>query len=137
MFPGDFQRLGHALLDGDAGHHDDELLEAIGLVQFKDGSQVHIGLAGSGLHLDVKVISALFQRLGLGQTIAQLHRLEVFQDLILHQFQFVSNTVVGEHSALVTIVGHREVALFGRLTTKEIHHSGNRLLLVVEVGIKL
>ena len=40
VFPGDLQGLGHALLDGDAGHHDDELLEAVGLVQLKDGTQV-------------------------------------------------------------------------------------------------
>ena len=70
VFLGDLQGLGHALLDGDAGHHDDELLEAVGLVQFKDGAQVHIGLASASLHLDVKVIGSLFQRLGLGQAIA-------------------------------------------------------------------
>ena len=137
VFPGNLQGLGHALLDGDAGHHDDELLETVGLVQFKDGTQVHIGLAGAGLHLNVKVIGALFQRLGLGQAIAQLHRLEVFQDLLVYQFQLVANAVVGVHGTLVAVIGNGKTALFRCLTTKEIHHSGNCLLLVVKVGIKL
>ena len=137
VLPGDLQGLGYTLLDGDAGHHDDELLEAVGLVQLKDGAQIHIGLAGAGLHLNIKVIGALFQCLGLGQTVAQLHRLEVFQDLVLHQLQPVAHAVVGEHGALVAEVGHREIALLGHLTAKEVHHSGNRLLLIVEVGVKL
>ena len=48
-------RLGNAFADGDAGHHDDELRPAIPLVQLEHGTQVDIGLARAGLHLDVQV----------------------------------------------------------------------------------
>ena len=51
----DLDVLEHALADGHAGHHDDELLEAVALRELEDGAQVDVGLAGAGLHLDGEV----------------------------------------------------------------------------------
>ena len=45
----------HALADRYARYHDDELLEAVLLVQLKDGAEIDIGLAGSGFHLNGEV----------------------------------------------------------------------------------
>ena len=44
-----------AFLDRHRGHDDDELGEAVTLVQLKDGPQIDIGLAGTGLHLHGKI----------------------------------------------------------------------------------
>jgi hypothetical protein len=40
-----------AFLDRHRRHHDDELGEAVALVQLEDGAQIDVGLAGAGLHL--------------------------------------------------------------------------------------
>ena len=52
---GDLERLVDALLDRHRGHHDDELGEAVALVQLEDRAQVDVGLAGAGLHLHGEV----------------------------------------------------------------------------------
>ena len=51
--PGLIKKQGKATCD--ARHNDDELLEAVRLVQFVDASQVDVGLAGSSFHLDREV----------------------------------------------------------------------------------
>ena len=137
VFPGNLQGLGHAFFDGNAGHHDDELLEAVRFVQLKDGTQVDISLAGAGLHLNIKIVNVLFQRLGLRQAVAQLNRLEVFQNFFRPQFQLIGYAVIRGHLSCVILRGDGKTAPLGRLATKEVYHSGNCLLLVVEVGVKL
>ena len=52
MLGRDLDVLEHALADGHARHHDDELLEAVAPRQLEDRAQVDVGLAGAGLHLD-------------------------------------------------------------------------------------
>ena len=80
---GDLQSLVHTLLDGHRGHHDHELGKAVALVELEDGAQINIGLARSGLHLHREV--ARTQGGVDRQSIAQLHRLQVFQNLIIEQ----------------------------------------------------
>ena len=48
------ETFGHALSDGDARHHDNELAPAVTLVQLKHRLDVNVSLASPGLHLDVK-----------------------------------------------------------------------------------
>ena len=55
MLPGDLQALQHALADRHRRHHDDELLEAVGLCQLVNRAQIDVGLAGAGLHLHREV----------------------------------------------------------------------------------
>ena len=47
----DLDVLEHAFADGDAGHHDDELLETVAPRQLEDGAQVDVSFAGARLHL--------------------------------------------------------------------------------------
>ena len=58
MLGGDLDVFQHALADRDAGHDDDEFLEAVSARKFEDGPQVNVGLAGAGFHLDGKVRTA-------------------------------------------------------------------------------
>ena len=51
----DLEGLIHALADGDAGHHDNKLGEAVAAVHLEDGLGIHIGLAGTGFHLDAEL----------------------------------------------------------------------------------
>ncbi len=64
MFLGHLERLVDAFLDRHRGHHDDEFREAILPVQFKDRTQVDVGFAGAGLHLDreVHALGKVFDR---------------------------------------------------------------------------
>ena len=55
MFFHAFKAFSHALADCHAGHHDDELGEAVFLVQLVDRADVDVGLAGARLHLDVQL----------------------------------------------------------------------------------
>jgi hypothetical protein len=89
---GDLQRLVHALADGDAGHHDDELAPAMALVQLEHALDVAVGLAGAGFHLYVEVERAAGllvadKRNGQRQVLTALHRLDVFQKLSRTQRQ--------------------------------------------------
>ena len=52
------EALEDALADGNARHDDDELRDAVAAVQLVDGADVHVGLAGAGLHLDGEVSQA-------------------------------------------------------------------------------
>ena len=54
----DLQRLVHALSDGNARHHDDELAPAKAFVQLEHALDVAIGLASARLHLDIEVDDA-------------------------------------------------------------------------------
>ena len=55
MLGGDLDVLQHAFADGNARHNDDELLEAVAPRQLEDRSQINVGLACAGLHLDREV----------------------------------------------------------------------------------
>lgn len=48
-------KLCHSRFYGQAGHKNDEFVDAIALMEFKDGLRIDIRLSGAGLHLDVEV----------------------------------------------------------------------------------
>ncbi|EKD97833.1 MAG: hypothetical protein ACD_23C00718G0001, partial [uncultured bacterium] len=80
----DFQRLVHALTNGNAGHHHNELAPPIAGVQLEHAFDVAIRLAGAGLHFHVQIDVAHLgfdQRGGQGQVFPALHRMDVFQYL--------------------------------------------------------
>ena len=58
MIRRDGKGFGYPFADGDAGHHDDELCPAVAFVQLKDGLDIAIGLARTGLHLDIQIDGA-------------------------------------------------------------------------------
>ena len=70
---GDLDVLEHAFADRDAGHDDDELLEAVAPRQLEDRAQVDVGLARAGLHLHREVRAAA--RL-VGWAVEELPRLQ-------------------------------------------------------------
>ena len=118
---GDLDVLEHALADGDAGHHDDELLEAVAPRQFEDGAQVHVGLAGAGLHLDREVRAGARRvrpgcrrdprpraglRVGDLDVVAHLDRPRVGQQFVFGEQQPVADAqlgavLAGEQAAVV------------------------------------
>jgi len=56
VLPGDLEGLQHPFADGDRGHHDDELPQAVALSKGEGGAEVDVGLPGAGLHLDRVVV---------------------------------------------------------------------------------
>lgn len=70
---GALERLDHAFADGHGGHHDDELGEAVFLVQLVDRADVDVGLAGARLHLDGEVAEvSVRELLGSGEAVLLL-----------------------------------------------------------------
>ena len=54
-----------AFTDGNTGHHNDKLAPAVALVQLEHGLDVHIGLAGTGFHLNIQRTSTqIFYKTG-------------------------------------------------------------------------
>ena len=79
---GALEGFDHALTYGNGGHHDDELGEAVFLVELVDRADVHIGLAGARLHLDGEVAEAsVCKLLGSGEAILLLDFVEVVSKL--------------------------------------------------------
>ena len=60
MIPGKIDALFHPFPDSHTGHYNNELLETIFSLKFKDGAQIDIGLAGAGLHLHGKMHACQF-----------------------------------------------------------------------------
>ena len=81
-----FQGLERAFTDRDGWHHDDEFGKAVVPVQVEHRPQIHIGLAGAGLHLDGKMralallLGAVIghQRLRRLNPVSLLHRTDAF-----------------------------------------------------------
>ena len=137
---GDLQRLVDAFLDGHRRHHDDELGEAVALVQLEDRAQVDVGLAGAGLHLNREVAGR--QRAGRRQAVAQLHAAQVVQQLLIHQGQAVAQALVGVgHAQRQLLVGQlhsdSELGAADLLATEQVADRLDGLKLVVQVGFKV
>ena len=77
--PHDLQRLVDPFPDGDGRHDDGELRESVPPVELEDGPQVHVGLAGAGLHLHREVTG--LKMLRRVQAVPQLHLPKVVQQL--------------------------------------------------------
>ena len=75
---GDPERLVYTLADGDGRDDDDELAQPEAPVQLHHGTQINIGLAGTGLHLDGEVGKphgdsvCVFERIAIGNVIAEV-----------------------------------------------------------------
>ena len=85
----DFKGLLHALTDGDARNHNDELAPAIALIQLEQGLDVDVGLARAGLHLDIqRAPSHRSDELGGWMNVALvLERLDIAQNLLIRQME--------------------------------------------------
>ena len=105
---GHLERLVDALLDGDGGHDDDELGEAVPAIQLEDAAQVDVGLAGARLHLDGEVEIAQLCR-GL-EAIAQLDLADVREDVLVEQLEAVADAEVVLARVPSCICGVRPVA---------------------------
>lgn len=99
MVGGNFQRFVHALTDGNAGHHDDELAPTVARVHLKDALDVAVGLAGAGFHFDIEVNLApctRHQRVGQRQILPSLDGMNIFDELSIGQLDIgVFKTRIG------------------------------------------
>ena len=135
----DLERFVHAFLDGDGGHDDDELGEAVALVQLEDRTEIHVGLARAGLHFNREV--ARGQRVGRWQTVADLNVLQVREDLLVEQRQPVADAeMVLREEPLPGFGGagrDRELGPTDFLAAKEVADGLDCLQLEVEVGFEM
>ena len=138
---GDLERLVDALLDGDRGHHDHELGEAVAPVQLENRAQVDVGLAGAGLHLDGEVAGG--ERSGWRQAVADLDVVQVLQQLVVEQGQPVADAEVvlrkaeGHLAASCGIARDRELGAADLLPAEQVADRLDGLELVVEVGLEV
>ena len=138
------ERLEYPLAHRYRGHDDDELAETVAPEEVQRRAEVDIGLAGARLHLDREVgeahvllaIRRLDSRCDVREAVVRSNRM-----LPLDGLQ------VGQQGRLIQVeaIGHRsktaarpegQVHLDTRLPLKQPRHGGNRLKLVVLVGVK-
>ena len=86
MLLGHLKGLVHALPDGHAGHHHDELAPAVVLVQLVHGLDVGVGLAHAGLHLDGEIVPPLQPGRG-GDLVGPLDLVQMFQHHLVAEFR--------------------------------------------------
>ena len=128
------------LFDSDRGHHDNELVKAKALVQLKNRAQVHVGLAGAGLHLHGEVAGGECRR--GRQAIANLDLVQVREDLIVEQVEAVANAkiVLGEgqpHLFIGRIHCDSELRAAYLLAAEQVADRLDGLDLVVKIGLEL
>ena len=129
-----------ALFDGDGGDDDDELGEAVELIEFKGGAEIDVGFAGACFHLDGEV--AAFQFLGGFDAVADLDFAEVFENVLGEEREAVAvaSGVAFEFQLLLGaegVAGDGELAAGDFLATEEIADAGDGVLLVVEIGFEV
>jgi hypothetical protein len=127
-----------ALLDRHRGHHDDELGEAVALVQLEDGAQIDVGLARAGLHLHGEVPGR--ERGRGGEAVAELNGVQVGQQLIGQQGQPVADAeIVFKQCHLPPGAFPRDGELrpAGLLSVEQSTDCFDGLELVVEVGLEV
>ena len=155
---GDLDVLEHAFADGHAGHHDDELLEAVAARQLEDGAQVDVGLAGAGLHLHREVragagprwpavsnssqASSGARRVGDLDVVACLDGPGVGQQLVFGQEQAVADAQLGavlpgEQAAPVAQLDDGILRRALRLAVEEVGDRGDGVELELLVGVEL
>ena len=81
-----------AFLDRHRGHDDDELGEAVTLVQLKDSPQINIGLAGAGLHLYGEV--ARPERRRGYEAMAELNGVQIREEFFVEKGQSIAEPEV-------------------------------------------
>ena len=136
----DLEGLVNAFLDRHGRHHHDELRESKAPVQLEDGSQVHVGLARSRLHLDGEFPGR--QSSGWGQAIAQLHRVQVGQQFIVQEGQAIADAKVvlrKAHARLLVrgVHRHRELGAANFLAPEQVADRFDGLELVVKARLEV
>ena len=141
--------LDDALIDGDTGHDDDELAEAVFLIEFVDRAEVDVGLAGAGLHLDGEV--GVAPRIGADafkeQAFVHLEVHRAVEELAVGVVGVLHGTDVGVQPASVELfvgvevaydaLAQRRVGLIAGHSCEDVHDALDGLLLVVEIRIEL
>jgi hypothetical protein len=140
MLFGDLKRLVDAFFDRHRRHHYDELGEAEAPVQLEYHAQVYVGLACAGFHLHGEV--ARRQCLSWPKAVADLHRVEVLEQLVIEQRQAVaqSKVILGEAHAqlrVVRVARHGEFRPANLLSPEQIADRLDCLKLIVEAGLEL
>ena len=135
MLPHDFKALQHTLADGDAGHNNDEFLEAVALVQFKNRAEVDVCLASAGLHLDRELTS--LKRTSALDAVALLHSTNIRQKLRIIQHQVIADPVLRKDDAARRGRTDLEGRLSERLTVEHIRDRAYGVRLVGERRIEL
>ena len=137
---------GHALPDGDAGDHDDELAPAVPPVQLEHGLDIDVGFPRARLHLHVQGAGPQGGGEGgrLVEVLPRLHPVEVGQQLGLVQredgvgvpqsVRLVQQRVMLQALLDRQIPAVRPAGPIG-LSGKHIHHALHRLGLVGLDGI--
>ena len=86
---GDLEGLIDTLADCNGRNYHNEFAPAVAFVQLKNGLDVNVGLAGSGLHFHIEAACAEVaeQPLGLLDVVPALHVLDVQENLVAVQLQ--------------------------------------------------
>ncbi len=125
------ETLLHALADGDARHHDDELAPAVAAVQFVHRLDVGVGLARTRLHLYGQRKAVALQSVNGPQALGHLYGADVVHDAVCgKRHGIVGKAIDVEHLivlALVQLEIARAVAL--GLPQKSVSHAQCRLTL--------
>ena len=101
-------------LDGQRVYHDDELIEAITLMQLVHGVGIDVCLSRTGFHLNVQVQRAVF---GVNHLV--IVRTHIF---------LIRNVADGEVQLRILIIGHRILEISScRCHTRVAEHMGNAL----------
>ena len=125
----------HTLADRDARHDDDEFLEPINFVQFKNGAQIDVGLARSGLHLNGKF--APLKRRYFFDVVLFLNRADIFEDVIVNKRETVSHAKLSlEKPANLQGLKSCRRRLHERLPVEHVDDGVDRVLLILECRIE-
>ena len=134
---GGLEALEDALADGHARYDDDELGDAVATVQLVDGTNIHVGLASTRLHLDCEVSQApVGEDVGCRETALLLHGVQVVEELARRHAELVA---VADHELtdcrLTLAAGiSRENAADELLSTEQVTGCLYGLQLVLLVG---
>ena len=96
MICGDLKGFFHTFADGNAGHNYNKLAPTVTLIQLEHRFDVNIGLAGTGLHLDIQRAAT--------QRCHQLSRL-VDIALVLNVLDIVQNLLIGQLQGFILKTG--------------------------------
>ena len=141
MLPHHLDALEHALADRDARHDDDEFLEAISLVQFKDSAQIDVGFARAGFHLDGKIQAGVVRPLKPGRhfdAVSLLDGAHILKNLLVPEGYRVADGEFRMHEAKpFDRPADLEAGLRDRLAVKDVEHRIDRMPLIFQRRVKL
>ena len=115
----DFERLLHALTNGDGRHDNDEFAPAIALVQLEHGLDVDIRLARSGFHFHVQRAAAQLphQMIGQANIVLRLNGADVLKQFVRIQsdiFVFIAGIIEDIVEGKLRVGKHRKLPILRR-----------------------